>query len=416
MKKRTISKTTLGEVVEFFNGKAVKASEVGTYPVYGSNGRIGFTEDFKYDNGIIIGRVGAYCGSIEYCSNKFWASDNTIVAASKCGPECNRYAAYLLIHLDLHRHAGGAAQPLLTQTNLRKVECPNYGKITQQKIAGLLSAYDDLIENNTRRIAILEEMAQAIYREWFVHYRFPGHEEVKRIDSPLGKIPTGFTPKNIGSVLDFQIGGGWGKDAVDEEFSNPGFVIRGTDIPDARSLRVVNCSLRYHSDSNIRSRKLVANDLVFEVSGGSKGQPVGRSLFVSDRLLRRFDGDVICASFCKLIRANPSQLAPEILYHYLLESYTNGTIEQYEVQSTGIKNFKFTVFLDSELVAIPPAEVQRDFVLHIRPLMDAVQVLGKKSEVLRSTRDLLLPKLISGQLDVDELDIETGEPLVEAVA
>ena len=63
---------------------------------------------------------------------------------------------------------------------------------TQRKIASILSAYDDLIENNTRRIAILEEMAQAIYREWFVNFRFPGHENVKLVDSPLGQIPEGW--------------------------------------------------------------------------------------------------------------------------------------------------------------------------------------------------------------------------------
>ena len=68
---------------------------------------------------------------------------------------------------------------------------------TQRKIASILSAYDDLIENNTRRIAILEAMAQAIYREWFVEFRFPGHEKVKLVDSPLGKIPEGWKASHL---------------------------------------------------------------------------------------------------------------------------------------------------------------------------------------------------------------------------
>ena len=87
----------------------------------------------------------------------------------------------------------GAAQP--TDQRLRylqafEVRVPPLP--TQRKIASILSAYDDLIENNTRRIAILEEMAQAIYREWFVNFRFPGHENVKLVDSPLGQIPEGW--------------------------------------------------------------------------------------------------------------------------------------------------------------------------------------------------------------------------------
>jgi type I restriction enzyme S subunit len=273
-----------------------------------------------------------------------------------------------------------------------------------------------LIENNTRRIAILEQMAQSIYWEWFVNFRFPGHQNVKLVDTPLGKIPEGWKVETIGSTLDFHIGGGWGQETANDEFTNPAFVIRGTDIPDARSLRVVDCPLRFHTDSNIRTRKLRPNDLIFEVSGGSKGQPVGRCLFVSERLLKRFDSDVICASFCKVIRANPAILVPEILYHFLAECYTDGTIEQYEVQSTGIKNFKFMVFLESESLVVPVAEVQKNFVGHIRPILDAVHAFGKKNETLRQTRDLLLPKLISGQLDVEDLDIDTGEPLVEAEA
>jgi len=319
-------------------------------------------------------------------------------------------------HYILANARGAASQARMSIERMRQMPVMLPPIEMQRKIAGVLSAYDDLIENNTRRIAILEEMAQAIYREWFVNFRFPGHDKVKLINSPLGKIPEGWKPQTIGSTLDFHIGGGWGQDAADDEFTNPAFVIRGTDIPDARSLRVVECPLRLDTNSNIRTRKLRPNDLVFEVSGGSKGQPVGRCLFVSERLLKRFDGDVICASFCKVIRANSAILAPEILYHFLLESYTDGTIEQYEVQSTGIKNFKFTVFLESESLAVPPAQVQANFVGHVRPILDAVHALGKKNEILRNTRDLMLPKLISGQLDVEELDIETGEPLVEAEA
>ena len=325
--------------------------------------------------------------------------------------------SFLRSHLfknQMESYVIGSAQPNFGPSHLKRMVIPCPDLPTQRKIGGILSAYDDLIENNSRRIAILEEVAQRLYKEWFVNFRFPGHENAKFVDSPLGKIPEGWKVSTIGSVLEFHIGGGWGQDTTDDEHSNAAFVIRGTDIPNARSLRVENCPQRFHTDSNIRTRKLLANDLVFEVSGGSKDQPVGRCLFISDRLLHRFDGDVICASFCKLIRANPSQLAPELLYHYLTDSYTNGTIERYEVQSTGIKNFKFTVFLESESLAVPPAKVQEMFVFQVRPLMDAIHVLGKKTEVLRSTRDLLLPKLISGQLDVEDLDIDTLEPLVDA--
>jgi len=77
---------------------------------------------------------------------------------------------------------------------------------TQRKIAAILSAYDDLIENNTRRIKILEEMAQLIYREWFVKFRFPGHEKVRMVDSELGPIPEGWEVKRLGEVCNIVMG------------------------------------------------------------------------------------------------------------------------------------------------------------------------------------------------------------------
>jgi len=90
----------------------------------------------------------------------------------------------------------------IKQSELRQVEIPCYPLPTQRKIAAVLSAYDDLIENNTRRIALLEQMAQALYREWFVHFCFPGHEDVPLIDSPLGSIPQGWQIEKVSAIAD----------------------------------------------------------------------------------------------------------------------------------------------------------------------------------------------------------------------
>jgi len=86
----------------------------------------------------------------------------------------------------------GAGQPNISPSNISGIEISVPDILSQQKIASILSAYDDLIENNTRRIKILEEMAQTIYKEWFINFRFPGHEKVKFVDSSLGKIPEGW--------------------------------------------------------------------------------------------------------------------------------------------------------------------------------------------------------------------------------
>jgi type I restriction enzyme S subunit len=102
---------------------------------------------------------------------------------------------------------GGVAQGYVSLEMIRSLPLMYPPLPTQRKIAAILSAYDDLIENNTRRIKILEEMAQALYREWFVCFRFPGHENVQMVDSPLGEIPEGWEVKRIGEVIE-TLGGG----------------------------------------------------------------------------------------------------------------------------------------------------------------------------------------------------------------
>ncbi len=169
-KTRTLS---LGDVIRFGNGKSIKPGGEGRYPVYGSNGLIGRSEEFGYENGIIIGRVGAYCGSVAYCPEKFWASDNTLVAFPANHDFDTKFLFYLLRHSRLNSYAGGAAQPLVTQSVLKQVEVIIPPLNAQRRIARVLSAYDDLIENCQRRIRILEEMARALYREWFVRMSLP---------------------------------------------------------------------------------------------------------------------------------------------------------------------------------------------------------------------------------------------------
>ena len=101
----------------------------------------------------------------------------------------------------LKNFASGAAQPQIPIIDLKEIEIGLPPLPTQRKIATILSTYDNLIENNTRRIKILEDMAQTLYREWFVHYRFPGHENVPMVESELGPIPQGWEVKQLGEIV-----------------------------------------------------------------------------------------------------------------------------------------------------------------------------------------------------------------------
>jgi len=298
---------------------------------------------------------------------------------------------------------GGATREALTKETIENFEIPLPPLPAQRKTAAILSAYDDLIENNTRRIRILEEMAQLLYREWFVYFRFPGHEKVKVVKD----IPEGWESKAVGELLEFHINGGWGEDTYSEQFPIQAYVIRGTDIPQARYGEFDNCPSRYHKQSNFESRQLQSGDIVMEISGGSKGQPVGRALLINPRLLNVLDGQVICASFCKLLRVNSEILTPELLYFHLREIYADGRIERYQTQSTGIINFKSAFFLENEQVIIPDGPILTKFTEFVRPILEMIQALGAKNANLRRTRDLLPPRLVSGEVDVGELEIAT---------
>lgn len=270
----------------------------------------------------------------------------------------------------------------------------------QRHVADVLAAYDELIENSQQRITILESMARALYREWFVHFRFPGHENHPLVSSPLGKIPGGWETKRFAELIADHIGGGWGTDAPDDNHTEPAWVIRGTDVPGARSVQVTGIPYRFHAASNLRSRKLLPGDIVFEASGGSKGQPLGRTLLVTSELISAFEGDVICASFCKRIRPDEDAFGAELLYLSLLEGYESGEIEQYQVQSTGISNFKWAEYIANTVRAVPPVALRARFRGLIKPLMSQIGTLGLSIRNLRRTRDLLLPRLLSGQIDL----------------
>jgi type I restriction enzyme S subunit len=199
------------------------------------------------------------------------------------------------------------------------------------------------------------------------------------------------------------IGGGWGKETADEDHTEPAWVIRGTDIPDARSSRVANVPHRFHAVSNLRTRRLKAGDILFEVSGGSKGQPVGRTLLVTPQLISAFgEESVICASFCKRVRPDDAGYGSELLYLSFLEGYESGEIEQFQVQSTGISNFKWTEYIARTERVIAPEPLRVGFRERVSPLFSQIATLGLQIQNLHRTRDLLLPRLLSGQASLNE--------------
>ena len=292
--------------------------------------------------------------------------------------------------------AKGTAQQNITSTNVLKLRIPCPPPDTQQRIADILSNYDHLIDNNARRIALLEESIHRLYKEWFVYLRFPGCDRVKVVDG----VPEEWQKKSIENLIGFHMGGGWGKEEQEEKHSAPGFVIRGTDIPGISIGNISSVPFRYHQENNLRSRSLCDGDLIFEVSGGSKTHGVGRTLLVTENLLSKFNGSVMCASFCKVIRPIERDLT-EYLWCLLLAERDSGGLTEYESQSaSNIINFKFKEFLSNKLVLFPSTQILQKFNEFVRPPLEQIHNLGFQNQKLCEARDLLLPRLMNGSIPV----------------
>lgn len=138
-----------------------------------------------------------------------------------------------------------------------------------------------------------------------------------------------------------------------------------------------------------------------EISGGTSEQPVGRSVLVTQDMIDRFkEGRVICASFCKLIRLKRTDISPYFFYYWMRYLYDTRIIDRFQLQSTGIINFKFEAFLRKGLVLLPSMDIMNKFESKIIPIIKGINKLAMQNENLTRQRDALLPRLMSGKLEV----------------
>ena len=171
--------------------------KAGDVPVFSSAGLSSWHNTPKAQGpGVIIGRKGTL-GSVHYSNGDYWPHDTTLWSKSLQGNSA-RYVYYALKCLGLERFNVGGANPTLNRNHVHGLPIYIPERSLQDDIASILSAYDNLIENNRRRIALLEEAARLLYREWFVRFRFPGHEHVKIIDG----LPEGWERRTLGDVVE----------------------------------------------------------------------------------------------------------------------------------------------------------------------------------------------------------------------
>ena len=177
----------------------------GNVPIVSSAGITGTHSECKVRGpGVVTGRCGTL-GEVHYVASDFWPLNTTLYVQNFKGNDV-RFVSYLLQTLDFGSRSGAAAVPGVNRNDLHRLPIVLPDVEEQRRIASILSAYDNLIENNTQRIAILEEMARRIYEEWFVRFRFPGHEQVKMVESELGLIPDGWSVQPLQEIATVTMG------------------------------------------------------------------------------------------------------------------------------------------------------------------------------------------------------------------
>jgi type I restriction enzyme, S subunit len=356
----------LGDVIELFDYLRVplnsneRQERQGKYPYYGAQGIIDHIDDYIFDGRyILVAEDGENLNSRNlplalFADGKFWVNNHAHVLRGKRDIADDTFLLACLNSANIKPFVTGAAQPKLSQANLRQIEIPLPPLPVQRRIANVLSGYNELIENNQRRIRILETMARALHSEWFVHFRFPGWEKIPRVDSAIGPIPKGWQVKRLGDILELN----YGKALKKEDRRDGEFPVFG-------SSGIVG----YHDASLVKGPGIIV---------GRKGN-VG-SVFWSDE-----DFYVIDTAYFV------SSLVPLRFLFYDLQT------KNFINTDAAVPGLSRHQAYSLETV-IPPMDILMRFRQMADDFERQASTLRRQVQNLRRTRDLLLPRLLSGQI------------------
>ena len=311
----------------------------------------------------------------------------------------------------LNHLSKGAVQKCLFISDLKNLEIDFPDLPTQQKIASVLSALDDKIELNNRINAELEAMAKTLYDYWFVQFDFPivtssGVEKPYKTsggkmvynETLKREIPEGWEVTVFNDWINDTKAGDWGKEAIEGNYTERVYCIRGADINGINGKGEVKAPERFILKNN-SSKKLVPNDFVVEISGGSPVQSTGRIALITESTLERFDTDIICSNFCKAVSIKNEKY----IYNFKQEwqrLYDAGVFFGFEGKTSGIKNFLFDSFMNSYSIVLPQKEIVEKYYEFAKSIDKKIQSNLKQNQELSALRDWLLPMLMNGQVKV----------------
>lgn len=389
----------LGELLTIKYGKDHKKLKDGDIPAYGSGGVMRWVNQAIYNGpSIMIPRKGSL-NNILYSEKPFWTVDTmfwSIINDNIVNPIFLYYSIYKKDFASLNV---GSAVPSLTIPILNDIKIKVPSSDIQNKIISILKPLDDKIELNRRINGNLEQQAQALFKAWFVD--FEPFKDGKFVDSELGRIPEGWKVGRFNNIIESTLSGDWGKERQEGNYIKKVFCLRGADIPDVKIGNKGYMPIRFILEKNFATKALTAGNLVIEISGGSPTQSTGRICRISHELLTKYNNSIVCTNFCKAIR--PMVGYSSFMYYMWEKLYNEGVMFSYENGTTGIKNLDINGLTQKEPIIIPPIEVALNFEKYVDIYYNKIQKNGIESEQLSHLRDTLLPRLMSGELNVNTI-------------
>lgn len=321
-----------------------------------------------------------------------FGSTEYIVFRAKEGIADKDYLYYLVCSPQVRETAiksmvGSSGRQRVQTDVVKNLEIEIPPLIEQEKISSFLKLIDDKIALNDRINDNLEQQAQAIFKKWF-------------IDNTANDE---WSKGTFSELIQSTLNGDWGKEAPTANHTEKVYCIRGADIPNVKVGNKGKMPTRYILLKNFANKQLKTGDVVVEISGGSPTQSTGRCAVITQSLLDRYDSGMICTNFCKAIK--PKTRYSLFIYYYWQYLYEKGVFFSYENGTTGIKNLDFAGFIETETILIPPFDKIVAFDDYCKSIFYHIFANGKQSEHLAIIRDTILPKLMSGELDVSDIDL-----------
>ena len=377
----------LGDVITLKRGHDLprRLRLPGDVPVVSSSGITGFHSEAKAEPpGVVTGRYGTL-GEVFFVQEPYWPLNTSLYVVDFKGNH-PRFVAYLLRHTLRNYQSEKAAVPGFDRNVLHTLTVRSPEPGVQEAIVSILSAYEDLIENNRRRIALLEEAARLLYREWFVHFRFPGHEHVGTIDG----IPEGWQRCRVAELADLFRGKSYKSAELADSDGQPFVNLKCVDRFGGFRVSGLKRFQGEHKDHHVA----VPGDVVIAVTDMTReamivAQAARIPLTVGSRAIYSMD----------LVKAVPTEgIEPEWFYGLLRFSEFSKAVRE-EATGATVLHLKPKHIENWEAV-VPPARDRRIFAEHFGATLQQIDNLELQSASCEKARDLLLPRLLNGEIAV----------------